>query len=78
MLCRKAIEAFPPGERFFILDSFFDPPKNPNFDSLSHKILGTEMQFSVLGLKKKSMNKEILKHYSLFNFQWTYSNNGSE
>ena len=38
-----------------------DDPENPNFDYLSHYILGAGMPFSVLGFKQQSAYKEILE-----------------
>ncbi|NTV06683.1 MAG: C-20 methyltransferase BchU [Chlorobiaceae bacterium] len=61
MLCRKAYEALPPGGRLLILDMIIDDPENPNFDYLSHYILGAGMPFSVLGFKQQSSYKEILE-----------------
>ena len=61
MLCRKAYEALPPGGRLLILDMIIDDPENPNFDYLSHYILGAGMPFSVLGFKQQSTYKEILE-----------------
>jgi len=61
MLCRKAYEALPPGGRLLILDMIIDDPENPNFDYLSHYILGAGMPFSVLGFKQQSTYKDILE-----------------
>ncbi len=61
MLCRKAWEALAPGGRLLILDMIIDDPENPNFDYLSHYILGAGMPFSVLGFKQQSSYKEILE-----------------
>ena len=61
MMCRKAYEALPAGGRLLILDMIIDDPENPNFDYLSHYILGTGMPFSVLGFKPQNTYKEILE-----------------
>ena len=61
MMCKKAWEALPPGGRLLILDMIIDDPENPNFDYLSHYILGAGMPFSVLGFKQQSTYKEILE-----------------
>ncbi len=61
MMCRKAYEALPPGGRLLILDMIIDDPENPNFDYLSHYILGAGMPFSVLGFKQQSTYKDILE-----------------
>ncbi len=61
MMCKKAWEALPPGGRLLILDMIIDDPENPNFDYLSHYILGAGLPFSVLGFKQQSTYKEILE-----------------
>jgi bacteriochlorophyllide d C-20 methyltransferase len=61
MLCKKAWEALPHGGRILILDMIIDDPESPNFDYLSHFILGAGMPFSVLGFKQQSAYKEILE-----------------
>ena len=61
MLCKKAWEALPAGGRLIILDMIIDDPENPNFDYLSHYILGAGMPFSFLGFKTQSTYKDILE-----------------
>ena len=61
MMCKKAWEALPSGGKLLILDMIIDDPENPNFDYLSHYILGAGMPFSVLGFKEQSRYKEILE-----------------
>ncbi|ACF44910.1 bacteriochlorophyllide d C-20 methyltransferase BchU [Pelodictyon phaeoclathratiforme] len=61
MLCKKAYDALTPGGKVLILDMIIDDPENPNFDYLSHYILGAGMPFSVLGFKQQSAYKEILE-----------------
>jgi bacteriochlorophyllide d C-20 methyltransferase len=61
MMCRKAYEALPVGGKVIILDMIIDDPENPNFDYLSHYILGTGMPFSVLGFKEQSAYQGILE-----------------
>lgn len=61
MMCKKAWEALPAGGRLIILDMIIDDPENPNFDYLSHYILGAGMPFSFLGFKTQSTYKDILE-----------------
>jgi bacteriochlorophyllide d C-20 methyltransferase len=61
MMCRKAFEALPVGGKVLILDMIIDDEKKPNFDYLSHYILGAGMPFSVLGFKQQNAYKEILE-----------------
>lgn len=61
MMCRKAYDALPEGGKILILDMIIDDPENPNFDYLSHYILGAGMPFSVLGFKPQESYKEILE-----------------
>ncbi len=61
MLCKKAWEALPAGGRLVILDMIIDDPENPNFDYLSHYILGAGMPFSFLGFKTQGTYKDILE-----------------
>ncbi len=61
MLCKKAWEALPSGGRLIILDMIIDDPENPNFDYLSHYILGAGMPFSFLGFKEQGTYKDILE-----------------
>jgi bacteriochlorophyllide d C-20 methyltransferase len=61
MMCKKAFDATQPGGRLLILDMVIDDPANPNFDYLSHYILGAGMPFSVLGFKEQARYKEILE-----------------
>jgi len=61
MLCSKAFDALNPDGKILILDMIIDEPKKPNFDYLSHYILGTGLPFSVLGFKQQSRYEEILE-----------------
>ncbi|MBV5328671.1 MAG: C-20 methyltransferase BchU [Chlorobium sp.] len=61
MLCQKAYDALPSGGKVLILDMIIDDQENPNFDYLSHYVLGAGMPFSVLGFKEQSAYKEILE-----------------
>jgi bacteriochlorophyll C20 methyltransferase len=61
ILCKKAYDALPQGGKLLILDMIIDDPENPNFDYLSHYILGAGMPFSVLGFKQQAAYKEILE-----------------
>jgi bacteriochlorophyll C20 methyltransferase len=61
MMCRKAYEALPVGGKVLILDMIIDDEQHPNFDYLSHYILGAGMPFSVLGFKPQNAYKEILE-----------------
>ncbi len=61
MMCKKAWDALPAGGRLIILDMIIDDPENPNFDYLSHYILGAGMPFSFLGFKTQDTYKEILE-----------------
>jgi bacteriochlorophyllide d C-20 methyltransferase len=61
MMCKKAFDAMKSGGRLLILDMVIDDPENPNFDYLSHYILGAGMPFSVLGFKEQARYKEILE-----------------
>ncbi len=61
MMCQKALEALAPGGRLIILDMIIDDPENPNFDYLSHYILGAGMPFSFLGFKEQGTYKDILE-----------------
>ncbi|MCF8217107.1 MAG: C-20 methyltransferase BchU [Chlorobium sp.] len=61
IMCRKAYDALPAGGKVLILDMIIDDPENPNFDYLSHYILGAGMPFSVLGFKPQDAYKEILE-----------------
>ena len=61
MMCKKAFDALKPGGRLLILDMIIDDAESPNFDYLSHYILGAGMPFSVLGFKEQSRYKEILE-----------------
>ena len=61
MMCRKAFDALPGGGKLLILDMIIDDQENPNFDYLSHYILGAGMPFSVLGFKPQDTYKEILE-----------------
>jgi len=61
MLCTKAFDALSSGGKVLILDMIIDDPAEPNFDYLSHYILGAGMPFSVLGFKEQGRYKEILE-----------------
>jgi bacteriochlorophyllide d C-20 methyltransferase len=61
MMCRKAYDALPVGGKVLILDMIVDDDKNPNYDYLSHYILGAGMPFSVLGFKQQDAYREILE-----------------
>lgn len=61
MLCKKAFDALQSGGKVLILDMIIDEPNDPNFDYLSHYILGAGMPFSVLGFKEQSSYKGILE-----------------
>jgi len=60
MMCRKAYDAIPAGGKILILDMIVDNPEEPNFDYLSHYILGAGLPFSVLGFKSQESYREIL------------------
>ncbi|AOS84880.1 C-20 methyltransferase BchU [Chlorobaculum limnaeum] len=61
IMCKKAFDAMQSGGRLLILDMVIDDAENPNFDYLSHYILGAGMPFSVLGFKEQARYKEILE-----------------
>jgi bacteriochlorophyll C20 methyltransferase len=61
IMCRKAYDALPAGGKLLVLDMIIDDPESPNFDYLSHYILGAGMPFSVLGFKQQSAYKAILE-----------------
>jgi len=61
MLCKKAYDALSAGGKIIILDMIIDDPEDPNFDYLSHYILGAGMPFSVLGFKQQSSYQAILE-----------------
>ena len=61
LLLKKAYDALPAGGRVLILDMIIDEPEDPNFDYLSHYILGAGMPFSVLGFKQQSAYQGILE-----------------
>lgn len=61
MMCKKAYDALPVGGKVLILDMIIDDPEKPNFDYLSHYILGAGMPFSVLGFKPQDAYKGILE-----------------
>ncbi len=67
MLCTKAFDALTPGGKVLILDMIIDDPEKPNFDYLSHFILGAGLPFSVLGYKQQSRYKEILESIGFTN-----------
>ena len=61
MLLKKAYDALPAGGKVLILDMIIDEPEDPNFDYLSHYILGAGMPFSVLGFKQQGAYQGILE-----------------
>jgi bacteriochlorophyllide d C-20 methyltransferase len=61
VMCKKAFDALKPGGRLLILDMVIDDAESPNFDYLSHYILGAGMPFSVLGFKEQSAYGKILE-----------------
>jgi bacteriochlorophyll C20 methyltransferase len=61
IMCKKAFDALKPGGRLLILDMIIDDSENPNYDYLSHYILGAGMPFSVLGFKPQTSYKDILE-----------------
>ena len=67
ILCTKAFDALTPGGKVLILDMIIDNPEKPNFDYLSHYILGAGLPFSVLGYKQQSRYKEILESIGFTN-----------
>jgi len=69
MLCTKAYEALTPSGKLIILDMIIDDPEKPNFDYLSHYILGAGLPFSVLGYKQQSRYKEILESIGFTNIR---------
>ena len=61
MMCTKAFNALSPGGKVMVLDMIVDDPSNPNYDYLSHYIMGIGMPFSVLGYKDQDNYKHILE-----------------
>ncbi len=61
MMCTKAFNALQEGGKVIILDMIVDEQDNPNYDYLSHYIMGIGMPFSVLGFKEQSHYKPILE-----------------
>lgn len=61
MMCTKAFNALKPGGKVLVLDMIVDEKDNPNFDYLSHYVMGIGMPFSVLGFKEQSSYKPILE-----------------
>lgn len=61
MMCTKAFNALEPGGKVLVLDMIVDEKDNPNYDYLSHYIMGIGMPFSVLGFKEQSNYKPILE-----------------
>jgi bacteriochlorophyll C20 methyltransferase len=61
VMCQKAYDALKPGGKLLILDMIIDDEESPNYDYLSHYILGAGMPFSVLGFKPQSAYREILE-----------------
>lgn len=61
MMCTKAFNALEAGGKVFVLDMVVDEKENPNYDYLSHYIMGIGLPFSVLGFKEQSNYKPILE-----------------
>ncbi|MCW8796496.1 MAG: C-20 methyltransferase BchU [Chlorobium sp.] len=61
MMCTKAFNALEAGGKLLVLDMIVDEQDNPNYDYLSHYIMGIGMPFSVLGFKEQSNYKNILE-----------------
>ncbi len=61
MMCTKAFNALQAGGKVLVLDMIVDEKDNPNYDYLSHYIMGIGMPFSVLGFKEQSNYKPILE-----------------
>ncbi len=61
MMCSKAFKALAPGGKVLVLDMIVDEKDNPNYDYLSHYVMGIGLPFSVLGFKEQSEYKPILE-----------------
>ncbi|PWW81246.1 MULTISPECIES: bacteriochlorophyllide d C-20 methyltransferase BchU [Prosthecochloris] len=61
MMCTKAFNALEAGGKVLVLDMIVDEKEHPNYDYLSHYIMGIGMPFSVLGFKEQSNYKPILE-----------------
>lgn len=61
MMCTKAFNALEAGGKLLVLDMIVDEKDHPNYDYLSHYIMGIGMPFSVLGFKEQSNYKPILE-----------------
>ncbi len=61
MMCTKAYNALNPGGKVMVLDMIVDDPAHPNYDYLSHYIMGIGMPFSVLGYKDQDNYRAILE-----------------
>lgn len=61
MMCTRAFNALEAGGKLLVLDMIVDEKDNPNYDYLSHYIMGIGMPFSVLGFKEQSNYKPILE-----------------
>ncbi|TNJ37683.1 bacteriochlorophyllide d C-20 methyltransferase BchU [Prosthecochloris vibrioformis] len=61
MMCTKAFNALTPGGKVMVLDMIVDDSEQPNYDYLSHYVMGIGMPFSVLGYKDQTRYKEILE-----------------
>ncbi|MEC9486388.1 MAG: C-20 methyltransferase BchU [Prosthecochloris sp.] len=61
MMCTKAFKALNPGGKVMVLDMIVDDQEKPNYDYLSHYIMGIGMPFSVLGYKDQERYKDILE-----------------
>jgi len=61
MMCTKAFNALSPGGKVMVLDMIVDDRDNPNYDYLSHYIMGIGMPFSVLGYKDQERYRHILE-----------------
>ena len=67
MMCTKAFNALEAGGKVLVLDMVVDEQDNPNYDYLSHYIMGIGMPFSVLGFKEQSNYKPILEKIGFSN-----------
>ena len=61
MMCTKAFNALEAGGKLLVLDMIVDEKDHPNYDYLSHYIMGIGMPFSVLGFKEQSNYNPILE-----------------
>lgn len=61
MMCTKAFNALEPGGKVLVLDMIVDEKDKPNYDYLSHYVMGIGLPFSVLGFKEQASYKPILE-----------------